>query len=157
MVRRLLSERGVHWLGMALALVAQQEAETLDLLDELDEVDPATRAEIEEAIDRGDDLSELPFFLSDLAYAPRTRDGAIALFATFAHVRSEEAAATSFFVGLGIDFDELLLAPEAYGAPPDEHRRFELCRSIARAPPVDRIDVRAEEERSRALGCGWWR
>ena len=153
MARRLLDQRAMHWLAMALSMVSQQEAETLDLIDELDDVDPVTRAEIEEAIDRGEDLAELPIVISDLAFAPRSRDGAVVLFAAFSHVRGEETLATSFFVGLGVDFDEVLFAPAAYGSPPDEHHRFERCRSIARARPQDRIGARALAERFEALGC----
>jgi hypothetical protein len=144
----------VQWLAVALALAAQQEAERLDLIDLLDEVDPTTRDRIEAAMERGADLSELPILVSDLALAPRTRDGAVTLFAAFSHRRSEDRSATSFVLGLAIAFDELMFPPDPYGSPSAERARFERCREAVSSVAPDPISAAARAARLRALACG---
>jgi hypothetical protein len=134
-------------------LLAAQLPEEIDLVDRIDDVDPATRALIEETIDRGGDLTELSFELDDLAFAPRTRDGAISLFARFA-VEWGDRSERAILVGLAVDFDALLVEPEAYGEPPDEQHRVERCFAVLGAPPRDRIERRAARARAEALACG---
>jgi hypothetical protein len=141
-------------LGVMMLLASQHEAETSDLLDLLDEVDPETRAEIEDAIDRGADLFELPTLIEDIALTARSRDGAIAGFALFSERWSDGVVAKAFFIGLSIDFDEVLFAPASYGTPPDERRRFELCRALAISRSRDPLESRALQERFDAAECG---
>ena len=145
----------MHWVAMLGMLAAQQEAEQLDLIDLLDDVDPVTRERIEEELERGGDLSELPILIEDVALAPGTRDGTISLFLLLSYERlPPERSATWFVVGLVVDLDEISIAPQAYGSPPDEQHRIDRCLAIARAPPGDRIARAERTARVRALECG---
>jgi hypothetical protein len=143
-------------LALLLSLSAQQEAEVSDLLDLLDTVDPATRAQIEGAIERGEDLEDLPAVIGDVALEPWTRDGAIALVARFGYGRWSDPPAeeTAVLIGLQLELDQLLLAPEAYGDPPEEQRRFERCLELLREEGLSALAARARWEQLDALGCG---
>lgn len=150
MVRGLLFARLVQGL-LLLLLAAPQEAEALDLIDLLDEVDLVTRAEVEDAIARSADLSDLPLLVGDLALPPRTRDRGLGLTIAFTRRWRRDRSVLKIWAGLSFALDLWIFPPVPAGPPPEERERTARCAELASSPP------RLRAARFEALGCGVFR
>lgn len=139
----------VHGLLLLTLVGAPQDAEALDLIDLIDQVDLVTRAEIEEALARPADLTDLPILVPDLALPPRTRDRAVALVVSFSRRWFEERDVLEVWAGLVLRLELFLLPPMAVGPPPEERERVARCIRLH-----EEEEPRLRAARFTALGCG---